>query len=757
MSCDENPDRPLLEPTGSEFVSAYSAIQVVGELNNWDTNAPSMTEIAGGIWADTLVVEQGCYFIKFRTDNDWDETPDFGRCSGTESDCQLEVPVAPGQLLEDGICPVTGSGTAIGQLEFVEDGPYEFVVDERTQTFRVRKLTEVGAIAGMVEFEGFRLLPVAAVSLVPVGGTSVITNAFSDSSDGSYRIDDIPPGTYDLLIRAPEYLDERVDSVKVVAFQVTVVEPVVLSLGCQSAYTRLQVVGDFNNFDAFAPFMSSPSPCVWADTLLIDAGCHFIKFRTENNWDETPDFGRCSGSEGVCQSPVPADGSALTAPACPVTGAGTAIGELEFAVSGSYEFLLDEASATYAIRRLGVTGATGTISGNVGFSDDPPFPHPTVHIAAFDAKTNELVSEVMSNEKDRFSLDLDAGTYDLLFFAPFYEIRLILGVVVAPSATTTLGTVLLERTPAGSISGSVAFSDNPSPSPTVSIGVFLDGELVRTAQSDSTTNTFLVSDLLSGTYTLSFAAPGYAEHAVTDVVVTAPDDTGIGIVTLQRVGSISGGVAFTDDPKPSPVVTITVLEGGTSNLVTVAQSNPVSDLFLITNLVSGAYDLLFEASGYLDATRSGVVVNAPANTSVGTVTLTFDCVSRFTSMQVVGGFNGFDPDAPLMSQTASCVWADTLTIAAGCYLVKFRTNDDFDETPDFGRCSGSEGTCQTVVPVNGSALTQSVCEGTGLGNALGELQFLVPPSASYEFILHEDTGTFSVRRLVGLVGARSGP
>ena len=48
--------------------------------------------------------------------------------------------------------------------------------------------------------------------------------------------------------------------------------------------------------------------------------------------------------------------------------------------------------------------------------------------------------------------------------------------------------------------------------------------------------------------------------------------------------------------------------------------------------------------------------------------------SQYTMMQVVGNFNGWNAGAPSMSLDETGVWSDTLTISAGCYLMKFRTN-----------------------------------------------------------------------------------
>jgi hypothetical protein len=329
-----------------------------------------------------------------------------------------------------------------------------------------------------------------------------------------------------------------------------------------SAFSAIQIVGDFNGFDAGVSPMTFRSG-VWSDTLTIQPGCYLMKFRTNNDWDETADFGRCSGSEDSCQVTVPADGTTVSEPVCAVTGTGTAIGEVEFLDAGSYLFELDEPQSSYRISRL------------------------------------------------------------------------------------------------------------------------------------------------------------------------------------ANVGSISGTVAFAGPDRARIAATITVLEGGTQNTVTQVASDPNDGTFLVEGLAPGTYDLLAQASGYQSAAVNGVVVVALQDTNVGTITLVTGCSYLHTDMQVVGDFNGFDANAPSMSQIGNCVWADTLQVAAGCHFLKFRTDGTWD--PDFGRCSGSEGTCQVTVPADGTAVTDSTCEVSGSGTALGEVEFL--STGEYEFLLDESGPSFSIRSL----------
>ncbi len=325
-----------------------------------------------------------------------------------------------------------------------------------------------------------------------------------------------------------------------------------------SPHFMMQVMGDFNDWDPYSPAMTQISSSQWADTLNVNAGCTLLKFRTDFVWDTTPDYGRCSGTEGPCQIPVPVDIlDPLVDETCLVTGQG-ALGEIEFLVTGSYEFILDEGAGSFSIRYLG----------------EP-----------------------------------------------------------------------------------------------------------------------------------------------------------------QPLGSISGTVAFADNPPVSPLAFIVVLQSGTEYLAGLSETNPADDSFVVEALPSGIYDLWFAGSGYEDLILEGVVVNAPEETNLGTITLN-PTNTTTAMMQVLGDFNQWDIQAPLMSHPSSYVWVDTLFMNAGCSFIKFRTNGEWGD--DYGRCSGSEGPCQSPIPTDGF-LVLDVCLGSGTGNALGEVEF--PESADYVFVVNEETAT----------------
>jgi len=213
------------------------------------------------------------------------------------------------------------------------------------------------------------------------------------------------------------------------------------------------------------------------------------------------------------------------------------------------------------------------------------------------------------------------------------------------------------------------------------------------------------------------------------------------------LGSISGTVAFADNPPINPPAFIVAIESGTEIPAGLTETDPADGSFVLEKLPTGLYDLWFASNGYEDLIFEGVAVNAPGDTDLGTITLI--PVATATMMQVLGDFNQWDIQAPFMSHPSSYVWVDTLSMEAGCSFIKFRTNDQWGD--DYGRCSGSEGPCQSPVPTDGP-LVLDVCLGSGTGNALGEVEF--PESAEYVFIVDEQSSTCTIR-LANLVKLES--
>ena len=341
-------------PAGVTAQSSHFMIQVVGDFNAWDPYSPAMSQTSSSQWADTLNIDVGCTLLKFRTDFDWDTTPDYGRCSGTEGPCQVQVPADFSNPLVDETCHVIGPN-ALGEIEFLVNGSYEFLLNEDSGTFSIRYLGEpllLGSVSGTVAFsDNPPVSPLAYIVVLESGTGNFAGLAETDPADDSFVVENLPTGIYDLWIASSGYEDLILEGVEVTAPDDT--DLGTITLDPTPSFTLMQVLGDFNQWDPLAPFMSHPSTYVWVDTLYVEATCSFIKFRTNDVWDL--DYGRCSGEEGPCQSPVPTDGP-LVLEVCLGSGTGNALGEVEFPESAEYEFILDEQTFTCTIRMVSSVG-----------------------------------------------------------------------------------------------------------------------------------------------------------------------------------------------------------------------------------------------------------------------------------------------------------------------------------------------------------------------------------------------------------------
>jgi hypothetical protein len=351
----------LPPPVAGPGCESIAFVQVLGEFNDWADLTPPMALVGECLWREQLLVPAGCHFMKFRTDFNWDNPPDYGRCEGPETICELPVP-ADGTPLIGATCEVAGIGTALGEIVFPADGVYEFELDlsaagPAAPLFSIRYVSPpvpLGSISGTVAFEDDPPVPPSSIVIAFAAGDLDDIEGFGEPGpNGAFVIGDLFEGAYDLLVQADGYEPLLVEGVVVTPPADTSVGVIVLHPECPSPFSFLQVVGDFNGWDENAPPMASVGPCIWTETLTLEAGCYFMKFRTENSWENPPDYGRCGGTEGPCQIQVPVDGSELEGPTCLVTGIGTALGEVWFQLPGEYEFVLDEALGEFRIRFLG--------------------------------------------------------------------------------------------------------------------------------------------------------------------------------------------------------------------------------------------------------------------------------------------------------------------------------------------------------------------------------------------------------------------
>ncbi len=145
-----------------------------------------------------------------------------------------------------------------------------------------------------------------------------------------------------------------------------------------------------------------------------------------------------------------------------------------------------------------------------------------------------------------------------------------------------------------------------------------DGSTQVTAATDDSGN-FLLLGLPPGTYDLSIVPDpeaGYATASVEGVTVTEGQNTDVGEIVLELLGSISGTVS------PGTFPSEIVADNGSGDQFTV--STDETGAFSIEGVPAGTYSLAVtpeEGSGYMDALLENVVVLAGENTDVGEIAL----------------------------------------------------------------------------------------------------------------------------------------
>jgi hypothetical protein len=120
-------------------------------------------------------------------------------------------------------------------------------------------------------------------------------------------------------------------------------------------------------------------------------------------------------------------------------------------------------------------------------------------------------------------------------------------VVIDPGRTTEVTLF-----PAGTVSGTVSYSDNPPTVPPALVEVFLAGtaDLISSSISDGVGN-FIVNNVPAGTFDVTLSATGYTDVTLTGVVVSASVDNPLGTITMNPGPAPARGrtVAAAPDPR----------------------------------------------------------------------------------------------------------------------------------------------------------------------------------------------------------------
>jgi len=746
----------ILRPAAGVCQSQYTNIQVAGDLNpeaygNFDlVRAPQMTMVEGCIWEATVnVATAGNHFFKFITDLNFDETPDYG---GSEV-CTAD--------LEGSVSLVTGTGTALC-IEFPSAGDFLFRLDETTLTYEITRGSgsgPTGRLKGRIRLsDNPDPMPETLVQVFRAG-TNIQVDSLSVLE--AFSFGGLPVGSYDVQATASGYIDE-VRTVIVIENQTTDLGTITLDPGCQSVFTRIQVVGNLNT-DLYGNFEPARSPdlvnlgnCVWQGTVnSVQAGNRLFKFVTGGAFG-ADDY----GSDEICRAE-------LTGPVAFVDGPGTAIC-ITFAESGNYRFTLDEKTLSYAIERIQVAqpatirgsitfnGAPGTgqkafvqlvdVAGPIPITIDSDSTTAAFEFTGFGAGIYELrlsATGFVNTTRSAAVLAgqvLDVGAINLVpgFTSRFKQIALIgnfpginwepanqRAMVQSPAGTwkTTLTAL-----PGGNYFFKFRTNDNwESPDPDYGSN---NDETCRPVLSGPVT---LISGGGPNALCVTFPA-GTADYEFTldevlrTYAIVRQGEQGTG----RLVGSITfAGIAGA--PIPSARIRLQT-QAGTADLGQAA-SDPLTGAWTLDQLDAGTYKIIVEAGCFQSVTIENLVVGTattavpPVNLAVGT--------SMFQRIQLLGSFNGFDlGSTPDMSKLSACVWVDTLVITDVTAPIEFKfvTDGDFDTSPDYG-VPGDQ-----LDPASGPCVL-------GAGGSSGNIKIQLAEPGTYFFEIDERFPRYIVSRI----------
>jgi hypothetical protein len=483
------PDLPealvfALEAYNTACATDFSTIHILGTFNDWNpelwTTDPGMENLGGCTWVDEIELPVGALEWKFVTDGGWNNDYVSAGEAGLSGNTQrvadggdnLQAEVVQGDayiaLLFEGTsppsyviateeeAPIARSSTATGSFSLANlpAGTYEVIIradgyldthvsgvtldgKQGVDLGTIDVTSSSGALSGLVAFsDSPSPLPTATIRILPAGGSSVIASDTTDAT-GAFAIGGLATGAYDVEASAPGYLDELVTDVEFVNGQDTDVGTITLDPGCSSAYTSMDIPGDFNEWTPSSG-MTEIEACLWADTLTVtfegDSVDMFMKFRTNQSWSD-PDFGTCTSESDV----HPLVDGVVTGDVCLVS-AGMALA-VRFYESGDYEFQLNEALQTFQITLLEDI-PRGTILGSVDYEDEPETP-PTATITARPDGSTQMAGQTTTDAAGDFSLELQTGLYDLTIAANGYVSGSVEDVEVVLDTETDIGAVTL--------------------------------------------------------------------------------------------------------------------------------------------------------------------------------------------------------------------------------------------------------------------------------------------------------------------------
>ena len=399
-------------------------------------------------------------------------------------------------------------------------------------------------------------------------------NTYTSVTDsfGSVRVTDIIPGIYRATISAEGFITQTIDDIVIEAAKNTTLDAVSLIANGGNLSGKVIADREENRAGALVNIVSSDGR--YSYTASTDTNGVFIFSNV---------------FPGTYSLTLTQTGYAIVTRAdiVPVSGQTTYLDD--FILSSNF----------------------GTVEGKVTDTRNNPIENAIVKIGDI---------SVFTDEQGRFSkTGIGIGNYSVTIGKTSYTTETLpQTITVESSKTTDIGTIQIASI-YGLISGTVVVNDGRS----------TEGIHISAVSSDSTNSystltkadgTFLLSNVVAGTYLITAKQMGYSDSSET-VAVTAGNEAVVPEMALiSRFGSVSGKLSLTESADNSGVtVTLTYVADTTIAPTTISGADGTYTFSNLTH--AGQYTITFSKDGYISNTGTIVNVSFGQNTRVEDITL----------------------------------------------------------------------------------------------------------------------------------------
>ncbi|QHE62502.1 hypothetical protein FHE72_16855 [Rossellomorea vietnamensis] len=423
-----------------------------------------------------------------------------------------------------------------------------------------------GALVGTIQDPNSAAIPGATVTVFQnnIQISTVVTDA-----NGQYMVPGLPPGSYSVVVSAPNYTTETVaamiESGQTTTLNVTLNE----NPGTLTGFVR-----DTNS-----------NPIAGGSvTVQISTGTGIIVATTVT----APD-----GSYTV-QNLAPGNYIVIAAAT-----------NYQAATQG-----VTIASNATSVVNFNLASDPGSIAGNVtNAQTGTPIIGANVQVRVVDS-SGAVIATALTDNNGQYAVNgLAPGVYTVVVSALNFQTNA--ATVQVSSNQTVDGSIALEPDP-GRITGTVVDSQGGNPIAGASVNIVnSSGSLITTVLTDSN-GLFMVEGLAPDNYTVNVFAANF-QNATVGALVSSGQTTPVSVSLLPNPGAITGTV--------SPIVPNTIIQLRDVNNVLIDSTVANQDgTFSFTNLTPGTYTVSASAPNYSTA-QAGVSVLANQTSSVA-ITLT---------------------------------------------------------------------------------------------------------------------------------------